>query len=142
MPAAASTHSCAAVAQAVPEDSAPVIAVSYRPIELYGAFTRSATSPASTGSPSPRVQTSLSVSGRTLVRSVLTSEMPQSIPARRGANSIATSGLMLSFRRMVSVRCRYTSAVSPISTGRLTSNSGETIGSYLDRGAQWAFGDA
>ena len=93
MPAAAATHSRAAVAQPLQDASVPHIVPSYSPNELYGAFTRSATSSAPMASPSASAHTSAPVSGSAFANSARTSSMPHSAPARAARNCIVTFGL-------------------------------------------------
>ena len=121
IPLAASTHSLAAVAHPVLDDSIPQMIVSYRPKVLYGALILSATSFAVIRSPSSRAQTSIPVSGSTLSSRERTSRTPHRMPFRAGENSMTTVGLMFSLRRMVRVRWRYTSEVSPTKTEWRTS---------------------
>ena len=71
-----------------------------------GALTRSATSLASMVDPSESAQTSAPICGRILASSCLASVIPHRTPALSGANSIVTTGLMFSLRRIVMVRCK------------------------------------
>ena len=104
---AALAHSRAAVAQPVDEASIPVIAVSYSPMEPYGALTRRTHLPGFY-----RRALGQRPDFGAYLRQNPRQELPRLVDAAQdtgpvsGANSMVTTGLMFSLRRIVIVRCR------------------------------------